>query len=437
MTAAENMDAGARMFQLIERLYPIYRSITGDGVRQTLAIIQELIPLQMHEVASGTPVFDWLVPKEWNIRDAYIKNAAGECVVDFRQHNLHVVNYSVPVRARMTLQELKPHLHTLPDHPDWIPYRTSYYDETWGFCLTQRQFENLPEGEYDVHIDATLVPGHLTYGEYFLPGESTDEVLFYTHVCHPALCNDNLSGIAVSAFLAHWLGTQPRRYSYRFVFAPGTIGSITWLSRNEAHLPNIKHGLIVALVGDAGGFTLKKTRQGDAPIDRVMQQALHECGEEYAVVDFTPYGYDERQFCSPGINLPVARLTRTPNGEYPQYHTSADNLEFVMREKLAAALRVCKASAEILEKDRCYLNTHPKGEPQLGKRGLYRKMGGQKDIGAHEHALLWVLNLSDGEHSLLDIAKRSGLRFDRVAAATDDLLACGLLREIHRHGGLK
>lgn len=431
MSALEHTHVGERIFQLIEQLYPICRSITGHGVRQTLALLTEHIPLKIHEVATGTPVFDWVVPKEWNIRDAYIKNAAGERVVDFQRHNLHVLNYSVPVHARMTLAELKPHLHALPDHPDWIPYRTSYYSETWGFCLTQHQLDNLSEGEYEVRIDATLAPGHLTYGEYFLPGASDEEVLFYTHVCHPSLCNDNLSGIAVTALLAQWLGTQPRRYSYRFVFAPGTIGSITWLSQNEARLQNIKAGLIVALVGDSGGFTLKKSRQGCTLIERVAQQALRDGGENYVVVDFAPYGYDERQFCSPGINLPVARLTRTPNGEYPEYHTSADNLQFVKREQLAASFQLCAAIVDILEKDRRYVNTQPKCEPQLGKRGLYRKTGGQKDIGAREYALLWVLNLSDGEHSLLDIAQRAGLPFKVVSAAADDLIACGLLHEIH------
>ena len=431
MSALEHTHVGERIFQLIEQLYPICRSITGHGVRQTLALLTEHIPLKIHEVATGTPVFDWVVPKEWNIRDAYIKNAAGERVVDFQRHNLHVLNYSVPVHARMTLAELKPHLHALPDHPDWIPYRTSYYSETWGFCLTQHQLDNLSEGEYEVRIDATLAPGHLTYGEYFLPGASDEEVLFYTHVCHPSLCNDNLSGIAVTALLAQWLGTQPRRYSYRFVFAPGTIGSITWLSQNEARLQNIKAGLIVALVGDSGGFTLKKSRQGCTLIERVAQQALRDGGENYVVVDFAPYGYDERQFCSPGINLPVARLTRTPNGEYPEYHTSADNLQFVKREQLAASFQLCAAIVDILEKDRRYVNTQPKCEPQLGKRGLYRKTGGQKDIGAREYALLWVLNLSDGEHSLLDIAQRAALPFKVVSAAADDLIACGLLHEIH------
>lgn len=434
MTAVESMNIGERIFQLVERLYPICRSITGDGVRQTLAILQECIPLQIHEVPSGTPVFDWVVPKEWNIREAYIKNAAGERIVDFRRHNLHILNYSIPVHVRMTLAELKPHLHSLPEHPDWIPYRTSYYSETWGFCITQRQLDSLIEDEYDVHIDTTLVSGHLTYGEYFLPGESKEEVLFYTHICHPALCNDNLSGIGVMAFLAHWLGTQPRRYSYRFVFAPGTIGSITWLSKNERQLPNIKVGLIVALVGDSGGFTLKKSRQGCTLTYRIVRQALNDCGEDYVVADFTPYGYDERQFCSPGIDLPVVRLTRTPNGEYPEYHSSADNLQFVKREKLAASLHVCKVIVEILEKDRRYMNTNPKCEPQLGKRGLYRKTGGQKNIGAREYALLWVLNLSDGEHSLLDIAERAALCFDTVSAAAEDLLACGLLSEIPQHG---
>lgn len=426
---ADESRLGAQMYALATRLFPICRSITGDGVRQTLAMLREVIPLEMHEVASGTPVFDWTVPKEWNVRDAYIKNARGERVVDFQESNLHIVNYSIPVHRKMRLDELRPHLHSLPERPDWIPYRTSYYNESWGFCLAHGALTALADGEYEVCIDSSLTDGALTYGEYYLPGRSSREVLIYTHVCHPSLANDNLSGIVVTAQLARHLGASPRRYSYRFVFAPGTIGSITWLSRNEAHLKDIQHGLVVALVGDLGQLTYKKSRAGDAEIDRAVLQALRDSGRETAVLEFSPYGYDERQFCSPGINLPVGRLTRTPNGEYPEYHTSADNLELLRPEALAESLATCVAVVNILENNLRYLNTSPKGEPQLGKRGLYRKTGG-RDVGQHEFAMLWVLNLSDGEHGLLDIAERSGLKFESIWTAAQDLLNAGLLREV-------
>ncbi len=429
------MDAaqvGAQMYELAVRLFPICRSITGDGVRRTLAAVREIIPLETREVPSGTPVFDWAVPKEWNIRDAYVKNAKGVRVVDFQASNLHVINYSIPIHRRMRLEELRPHLHSLPDHPEWIPYRTTYYNETWGFCLAHNVLTALTDEEYEICIDSSLTEGSLTYGEYYLPGQIQDEVIFYTHVCHPSLANDNLSGIAVVSYLSKYLAAQSRRYSYRFVFGPGTIGSITWLSRNEQRLAAIKHGLAVALVGDPGRMTYKKSRSGNAEIDRAVLLALRDSGGESAVLEFSPYGYDERQFCSPGINLPVGRLTRTPNGEYPEYHTSADNLDLVRPEALAESLATCMAIVNILENNQRYINTSPKGEPQLGKRGLYRKTGGDKDVGQRELAMLWVLNLSDGEHGLLDIAERSGLKFDTIWTAAQDLRNAGLLREVQQ-----
>jgi len=421
--------AGEEMYRLIEELYPICRSITGDGLRATLRRIQQEIPIAIREVPTGTPVFDWTVPREWNIRDAYVKNSAGERVVDFRRSNLHVVNYSIPVRRRMPLAELREHLHALPDRPDWIPYRTSYYKETWGFCLSQRQFDALPEGEYEVVIDSSLEDGHLSYGEYLLPGESPDEVLISCHSCHPSLCNDNLSGIAVAVSLAKELAEQPLRYSYRFLFIPGTIGAITWLSQNEDAISRIRHGLVLAGVGDAGPLSYKKSRRGTAEIDRVAAQVLLKSGHPFEIAEFSPYGYDERQYCSPGINLPVGRLSRTPHGTFPEYHTSADNLDFVRPSALAQSLATCRKIFSVLENNRTYQNQNPKCEPQLGKRGLYRAIGGQADAGAREMAMLWVLNLSDGGHSLLDIAERSGLDFDAIEFGARTLREHGLLKE--------
>jgi aminopeptidase-like protein len=418
---------GEEMYALARRLYPICRSITGSGVRQTLAVLRELIPLEMREVASGTPVFDWTVPKEWNIRDAYIKNSRGERVVDFQRSSLHVVNYSVPVRAKLRLPELRPHLHSLPEQPEWIPYRTSYYNESWGFCLAHKDLLTLSDDEYEVCIDSTLQPGSLSYGEYLVPGSTNEEVLIYTHTCHPSLANDNLSGIAVVTQLARLLAARRCRYSYRFVFGPGTIGSITWLSRNQERLHRIRHGLVVVLVGDPGPLTYKRSRYGNAAIDRAVQQVLRAGGRAHRVVDFSPYGYDERQFCSPGINLPVGRLTRTPNGEYPEYHTSADNLNLVRPDTLAESLEVCTQVLSVLENNVCLRSTQPNCEPQLGKRGLYGRTGGGKEVGQREYSLLWVLNLADGRHRLLDMIERSGLDPEPLYQASRDLLEAGLL----------
>jgi len=418
---------GDAMQGLMAELYPICRSITGDGVRATLRRLQQEIPLTVHEVPTGTQVFDWTVPKEWNVRDAFVKNAQGEKVIDFQRSNLHLVSYSVPVHQKMTLTDLKPHLFSLPEQPDLIPYRTAYYHETWGFCVSHQLLESLPDGEYEVWIDTVLAPGHLTYGEYYLPGETEDEILISCHCCHPSLGNDNLSGIALSTFLARHLQTQPRRYAYRFLFIPGTIGSITWLAQHEAQTDQIKHGLVVACVGDAGQMTYKRSRRGNAEIDRAVSHVLKTAGKPYEIVDFSPYGYDERQYCSPGFNLPVGSLTRTPHGRYPAYHTSADNLDFVRPAALVDSLATYLAVLDVLEHNQRYQSTNPKCEPQLGKRGLYGKFGGQKATKAHEMAMLWVLNLADGSHTLLDMAERANLPFSLVRQVADTLLVHGLL----------
>jgi aminopeptidase-like protein len=421
-------EQGQEAYRIVRELYPICRSITGNGVRQSLHLLQGTIPLELREVPSGTQVFDWTVPKEWNIRDAYIKNNAGERVVDFQRCNLHVLNYSVPVRQKMSLAELKPHLFTLPETPEWIPYRTSYYRESWGFCLSHRQLERMEEGEYEVCIDSTLEPGFLTYGQYRIQGATDEEVLFSCHACHPSLCNDNLSGMAIAARLAHLLNGVSLRHSYRFLWIPGTIGSITWLALNEAILPRIRHGLVLSCIGDAGGFTYKRSRRGDAEVDRTVEHVLLHSGRDFQALEFTPYGYDERQYCSPGINLPVGCFMRTPNGRYPQYHTSADDLTLVSSSSLGESLLQLLRVIRVFEENDRYLNLNPKCEPQLGRRGLYRQLGGATDAAAREMAMLWVLNLSDGQHDLLDIAVRSGIPFDEVSRAADALKEAGLLR---------
>jgi len=421
---------GHRMHQLVAELYPICRSITGNGFRETLQVIRRHIPLEVHEVPTGTKVFDWTVPKEWNIRDGYVKNSRGERVIDFQKSNLHVLNYSAPVKARMPLAELKPHLFSLVQHPDWIPYRTSYYAERWGFCVSHNQLLALPDDLYEVCIDSTLADGHLTYGELLLHGQSSDEVLFSCHACHPSLANDNLSGIALTTFLAEHLSSLSPRYSYRFLFIPGTIGSITWLARNEAQVANIKHGLVITCVGDAGRLTYKKSRRGDAEIDRAVAHVLKHSGQDHEIIEFSPYGYDERQYCSPGFNLPVGCFMRTPNGRYPEYHTSADNLDLVKPGGLADSFGKCLTVVTVIEGNRKYLNLNPKCEPQLGMRGLYQTIGGQTDARDFELAMLWVLNLSDAKHSLLDIAERSGIEFGLIRKAADALMEHALLQEI-------
>lgn len=417
------------MIDFIKELYPICRSITGNGVRETLNLISKHIPLQIHEVPTGTKVLDWEIPKEWNIRDAYIKDSSGNKIIDFRKLNLHVLNYSIPVKARMSLDELKPHLFSIPDKPALVPYRTSYYAENWGFCLSHNQFLGLKEDTYEVLIDSDLSTGYLTYGELFIKGASDAEVLISTHICHPSLCNDNLSGIAVSTFLAKSLLKTKPHYSYRFLFIPGTIGAITWLARNENHVHLIKYGLVTSLLGIDSVFTYKRSRRGNAEIDTIVEHVLSNKGVPSNILNFIPYGYDERQFCSPGFNLPVGNLTRVPFGEYPEYHTSADNFNLISSKALEDSLEVFREILLNIEADRKFINQFPKGEPQLGKRGLYDNIGGRNDSKTLQLALLWILNYSDGGYSLTDISVLSGLDIGLIGEAAEMLVEKKLLKE--------
>ena len=407
---------GAEMHELMAELYPICRSLTGEGVRETLRILEREVPLEITELPSGTQVFDWTLPREWNIRDAWIADSDGGRVVDFGRSNLHVLGYSVPVRGRMPLEELREHLYTHPGNPDWIPFRTSYYNENWGFCLSQRQLEQMRDADYEVVIDSSLTDGYVTFAEASLAGELPDEVLFSTYICHPSLCNDNLSGVVLAAALAKHLRPMSLRYSYRFLFGPGTIGPLSWLWKNEADLGRIKHGLVLSCVGDPGTLTYKQSRRADAEIDQAAANVVRATGG--SVIPFEPWGGDERQFCSPGFNLPVGALSRTPADKFPGYHSSADDLEFVRPEFLADSLRRCLEIIDVIETNATYVNLNPKGEPQLGKRGLYRGVAGGSSA---ETALLWVLNLSDGNHSLLDISDRSRLPYERVREAAETL----------------
>ncbi len=419
------------MQQLMHELFPICRSITGDGVRETLRIVGERIPIVQHEVPSGTRVLDWTVPKEWNIRDAWIKDRSGRRVVDFRANNLHVVNYSIPISGWMPLAELKTHLFSLPAHPEWIPYRTSYYNESWGFCLAHSVLEQLNDAEYEVCIDSTLEDGSLTYAECVVPGQSTDEVLLSCHICHPSLCNDNLAGISLAVKLVAYLQSLPElRYTYRLLFVPGTIGSITWLARNRSRLARVKHGLVITCVGHGDTFTYKKSRRGDAEIDRVTEYVLAHSGKPFEIQDFFPWGYDERQYCSPGFNLPVGCLMRAPHGTFPEYHTSADNLAFVDANDLVESLHLYRKVVDTLEGNRYFENQSPDGEPQLGKRGLYTAIGGDTRSAERQLTMLWILNLSDGKHSLLDIAERAGVSLADVFATAHLLAEHGLLKPV-------
>lgn len=427
--ADAEVDVGIRIYALAARLYPICRSITGEGVRKTLQVLGQQIDLTQHEVPTGTPALDWTVPQEWNIRGGYIKDASGRKVVDFADHNLHVLGYSAPVHRTMPLSELKAHIYTLPDQPDLIPYRTSYYSEQWGFCMTHNRFLAMEDGEYEVMIDSQKADGHLTYGEYVHKGETDRDVLLSAHICHPSLANDNCSGLALLACLAKAMRGRKTRYNYRFLFAPGTIGALTWLAHNEANAARIDHGLIVSCVGDGGGPNYKRSRRGDATIDKAMEYVLNREDRKGTIKDFSPYGYDERQYCSPGYNLPVGLFQRSAFGTFPQYHTSADNLDFIAPEHLASSYRMIMEAIDILELNWTPLNLFPKGEPQLGRRGLYSALGGDKSAGETAMAYLWVLNLADGQHSLLDIAERSGMAFSDIVRAAQLLRENDLLAE--------
>ncbi len=413
----------------MEDLYPICRSITGPGVRKTFDLIGRRIPLDLTEVPSGTPAFDWEVPNEWTLRDAYVADSTGRRRIDVRRHSLHVLGYSTPVRTRLTLAELRPHLHSDPAHPDWIPFRTSYWREQWGFCVSQRQLDSLEEGEYEVVIDSEIAPGFLTYAECRIPGDTSEEFLLFTHVCHPSLANDNVSGMAVTALIAAELLRARPRLSYRVVFAPATIGSITWLSRNADAARRLRGGLVVGLLGDPGPLTYKRTRRGNTEIDWIATEVIKGFGDQHRCVDFAPYGYDERQFCSPGFDLAVGRLTRSPNGEYPQYHTSGDDLAFMDEGSLGQSIRALALILAQVDSNWRFRGLAPPCEPRLGKRGLFRPTGG-RNPNEFEFAILWLLNQADGTHGLNDVAAVSGLSLETILAAARALVEAGLIESL-------
>jgi len=414
---------GSEAHALVERLYPFCRSLTGDGVRQTFRALQDVLPIEVLEVPTGSRAFDWTVPDEWNIEDACVLDDSGRRVIDFRANNLHVAGYSARIEARISRAELLQHLFTIPSRPDDIPYRHFYYRDGWAFCAPHRLLSDLKDAEYRVLIKSTIKPGSLTYGEFFIPGSSDAEILFSTHTCHPSLCNDNLSGIVTTALLARELGRFPQRFGMRFLFVPATLGPLVWLSRNEQLVPRIRAGLVIAGVGDRGAPTYIKSRNGHAPIDRAMLHVLQHTGAKDARIrEFAPVGYDQRQYCSPGFDLPLGCFMRTPDGEYPEYHTSADDLSFITATSLGGSWEVVRLATAIVQTDRRYRNNYPKGEPRLGARGLLED--------AARLGMFWTLNFSDGNHGLLDIAERSRVPFWSILEGARRLEACGLLSAI-------
>ncbi|MBF0605198.1 MAG: DUF4910 domain-containing protein [Nitrospirae bacterium] len=400
---------GTEIYELAKELFPICRSITGNGVRHTLNIIKRIIPeLNIIEVPTGTPCFDWIVPKEWNISDAYVIDPDGKKIIDFKENNLHVMSYSVPIREKMGLEALQEHLYSLPDDPEAIPYRTSYYVERWGFCLSDKQRNTLKEGDYQVVIESTLEPGHMTFGELILPGETDQEILLSTYICHPSMGNNEISGPSVTTFLGKWLtGLTSRRYTYRIIFIPETIGAILYLSRNLDHLQrNVIAGFVVTCVGDNRNYTYLSSRQGDTLVDRVIQHVLGQIDPNYLVRNFQEHrGSDERQFCSPKVNLPVALLMRTRFGEFPEYHTSRDDLTVISPEGLFGGYDALRLCIVCLEGNRVYRNSIT-CEPFLGSRGLRPDVGGVKTLGVYFRHISNLLALSDGKMDLLELSQR-------------------------------
>ena len=427
--------SGSIIYEHIKILFPILRSITGKGIRQTL----EYVANQIHDfsivsIPSGTPLFDWMVPDEWNVNSAKIIDTSGKIVLDLNWSTLHILQYSQPFHGTLSRKDLEEHLFTLPDYPDFIPYKTSYYTENWGFCLSENQKKKLTDLYYTVEIDATLSSGSLTYGEVLIPGISQEEFVFSIHCCHPSLANDNLSSLAIAIELIRKLQSLPqRRLSYRFLFVPGTIGSIAWLAQNTEKTKNIKNGLVLSCLGDKGSFTYKKAREGSANINTIMAKIFSD-HPKARIWEFEPYGYDERQYCSPGFNLPVGCLMRSPNGTFPEYHTSADNLDFVTPCALEESLCVLLDLITITENALYPVSTSPYGEPQLGKRGLYplspniSKADHTKNDMPDQLCLLWVLNLADGKNSILDIAVRSKKSFRAILSTIELLQEADLLK---------
>ena len=442
------------LYSLMEDLYPICRSITGNGVRKTLKILKKKINLKIIEVPTGTKVFDWKVPMEWNIKDAYVKNLKGKRIIDFRKSNIHLLNYSIPINKKVTQKELRLHLHTLPNKPNSIPYVTSYYKKNWGFCIAHKQLKSITDNHYYIKIDSSLKHGSLTYGEFFKKGKISDEILISTYVCHPSLCNDNLSGIVVSTMLANILSNIDTYFSYRFLFTPETIGTITWLAKNEKKLSKIISGLVITCVGDNGIFSYKKTRHGNSTIDKIVNDVFKQSKKKTQIKDFFPYGSDERQFCSPGINLPVGVFMRTPYYEFREYHTADDDLKFVkkntLNDSLVMLLKIISRieTKKIIEqksenkkiknlKSNTFLSLNPKCEPQLGRRKLYRETSKSRFVDKEnsqdqiEMSIFWILNFSDGAHSLRDISKKSSLPVKLLEKSSELLIKKHLLKKLN------
>ena len=396
---------GHDIFALAERLFPLCRSLTGDGNRETLAIIGEHIPLTIHEVASGTPAFDWQVPREWNIRDAYLADASGARIVDFKQSNLHVVGYSTPIDTWLDLDDLQPHLHSLEDQPDAIPYITSYYAERWGFCLSHNQRQSLKPGKYHAVIDSELSDGHLTYAEYLIPGETEEEIFLATNICHPSLANNEISGPAVLTALAKWLASVPRRYSYRIAYVPETIGAIVYLNRNlEAMKSAMVAGYQVTCVGDDRSYSYLPSRTGDTLADRAALHVLENKHPDFIAYSFLDRGSDERQYCSVGADLPVASLMRSKHGAYPEYHTSLDDLSVISPAGLFGSFELYRDVIELMERNVHYRTTVT-CEPQLSRRGLYPTLSVKGQI-AGFHAVFDFIAYADGSTDLIDIAAK-------------------------------
>lgn len=400
------MLSGQAIHDLATKLWPINRSITGEGVRQTLSILGEYLPgLQVHEVPSGTVCFDWTVPREWKVREAWIKDPAGRKVVDFAANNLHLVGYSLSVDARLSLDELQKHLYSLPEQPNAIPYITSYYAERWGFCISQRDRNQLIPGQYHVYIDSELFDGSLTYGELYLPGETDREIMLSTYVCHPSMANNELSGPCVTTWLGRWLMDLPqRKYSYRILFLPETIGSICYLSRHLHQLQErVKAGFVLTCLGDERAYSYLPSRHGNTLADRVAKHVLFHTDPNYQSYTFLDRGSDERQYCSPGVDLPVCSVMRSKYGTYPEYHTSLDDLEFVTPSGLEGGFRVLQRALECIEQD-CIPIAVTACEPQLGKRGLYPTLS-TRESDLQVRDMLNLLAYSDGQTSLLEMAE--------------------------------
>jgi aminopeptidase-like protein len=420
------------MHDLLKSLFPICRSLTGNGVRETVRILQEHVPLNVYEFPTGTECFDWTIPNEWNIKSATLKDESGRTMVDFADNNLHVLGYSEPVSGVFTLDELMPHLYSLPHQPDTIPYLTSYYKRNWGFCMQHRKVASLKPGKYQVNIDSTLRPGSLTVADVLVPGETKKEIFFSCYYCHPSMANDSLSGVVMAVALYDYVSKRKNnRYSYRFIFVPETIGAIAYLSRNGAYMKeNAYAGMILTCLGDAGDFTYKKTRQENHPLDLISEHVLKCSGKKFNILKFIPDGSDERQYSSPGFNMPTGTLMRSVYGEFPEYHTSGDNLEFVTEKSLLETRDILIEIINSIEGNFHYQNLKPFCEPFLSKYGMYNFIGGKQVMEKRLTAMLNILNYSDGQHSILDIARRLEMPIPFVSGIANELAEKGLMKKL-------